>query len=345
MKKITPEEWLYNNTANLLHLPKKKREEELAQKIKKVQNSIHLRLEHIDFQEEWKKEVTTEKVIERLRIKNYIKKISDDDLLSWLIELYNISKWENDIIFLNYLKEIFNKLKEEEKIQILDILYNDNHIEKNIIYIFFKDIDLRKIKKVKDEIKWAKFFDKLNNKNNQLKNIEVWTNLYIIIEQIQEYKWPKDRPHKDDFLIKKLLELFDKKTLNDFIIDSEYNTFKYNITRVFLELAYKKWLFEDILNSNLWEYSRFWIQQKILEKALLLNIDLNSYPQLNSFLKQIKKLKNKSDFQKELIALYNKNSKSNPTTNSKNIITRIKKYLPKIKSIFSRLFKKLKVIF
>ena len=125
---------------------------------------------------------------------------------------------------------------------------------------------------------------------------------------VKNYKW-NWRPHKDtDFLIW-LFSILDNVLIKEFISKIYYLNFNdfseaeiYNINRVFLQMISSTWNIEEVLETNYFKNSDFWMKQKILEKAIDSSLDLDKYPFLITFINKIKKLSNKSNFQEELLA-------------------------------------------
>jgi hypothetical protein len=63
----------------------------------------------------------------------------------------------------------------------------------------------------------------------------------------------------------------------------------------------------ELLNTNFFKLSAFWTKQKIIEKLINNNVNIDEYPFLINFINYISKIENKTIFQKRLLEMYQNN--------------------------------------
>lgn len=241
---------------------------------------------------------------------------NSNEIYDWLIELFELTKEDNISSFLNFLREKFEQLTSNQKIDILNYFYKN--LKKNIVEVFFKEINLHKIKNIENlnnrEKKWDNIYNYINpiNVPNNLK-IEEWSELSNLLSLIKNSE-NNIKPYKNQKLLDKALEAFNIEILKEYVLKIDFYTNDnldekdlYNFRRVFLELAIQKNMLTELLNTNFFKLSAFWTKQKIIEKLINNNVNIDEYPFLINFINYISKIENKTIFQKRLLEMYQNN--------------------------------------
>lgn len=277
-----------------------------------------LKLSNVTFsQTNWK--YNTEIFWETIKQKRYIDEVlstskNSNKVYNWLKELFLLTKDDNPSSFLNYLKNSFDNLTSNQKVDILYYIYKS--LDKKVVEVFFKEINLHKINNIENIINRDKKWDKIflyiypEYKENKI-DLENNSNLSQFINKVLDFDW-KGRPHKNAILINELSTLVDEKFINDFVynfniwsIDLNQDDF-YNINRLFLELVDKNWLLESLLDWYFHRKTDFWMQLKILEKILDNNLDIEKYPYIQYTIEKLYNSPEETNFKAELKTKYEK---------------------------------------
>lgn len=275
-----------------------------------------IKLENISFSQP-NKTIDTSILIESIRKKKYINILlqttnNSNEIYNSIYELYQLTNKNNLSSFLNYLKEKFDELTSNQKLDILNFLYRK--LDKNVVEIFFKEINLHKIVTIEWIInrdrKWDKIYEYIKPEHKQYKlDIDNNSHLSNLLKWIINYEW-KNRPHQDNELVENLKKYFNTTVLKEFVRKFSYNSLNiddqmfYNINRMFLELVDKTDNLIHLLGTQFHSLSEFWTRLKLLEKVLESDLDIKKYSYLQPTIEKVYNSTEKNQFKEELIEKY-----------------------------------------